>query len=209
MLIRKLEKREFAYTFGTLVDYKLNRHWGFQSGITLSVADISVLPESIFAEPDKTGKVKYRVNTSSGYGYILPAFSNNPSVGDSLTTISSEHVLNYIGIPLAVKYSIEKGRFTLNVIGGLVFNILTRAKLEIELENGTGPQKETLNNLYGINKTYISGMAGIGVDYKLNNRTSLVFAPTMRFALNSINKDATVETYPMSLGFIGGLKIRL
>jgi hypothetical protein len=192
-----------------LVDYTINNHWGLQSGLTLSNTRISLEPKQIYAQTDNNGSIKYRLNTSSGYGYVLPKFITNPIVGDSLYAFTSTHSLQYIGIPLAVTYHITRGKFRFNTLAGIAANILNKATLETTVENGSTHSIETVNNLQGVKNVYFSALAGAGVDYKLTNRTALTFEPTMRFALNSINKDATVKSYPMSLGFAMGLKIEL
>ena len=175
----------------------------------MSNTNITVDPKTIYAQQDNTGSVKYRINTSSGYGYVLPSFSSNPAVGDSLYAFTSTHSLQYIGIPLAVTYNVTRGKFKFNALAGLSANILTKAKLETTVEKGFINAPETVDNLQGLRKIYFSGLAGVGVDYKLSKKTAVTFAPTMRFALNSINKDATVKSYPMSFGFVLGLKLDL
>ena len=94
-------------------------------------------------------------------------------------------------------------------MAGLSVNILTGAKLETSVENGFDNSFETINKLQGLQKTYFSGTAGIGAAYKLTKKTAITFVPTLRFALNPINKDAAVKSYPMSLGLAVGLKIDL
>ena len=180
-----------------------------QSGVTLSNTHIIIEPKTIYAQADNTGSIKYRINTSSGYGYVLPSFIANPAAGDSLYAFTSTHSLQYIGIPLAVTYNITKGKFGFNALAGVSTNILYKAKLETDVEKGFNNELEVVNNIQGLKKMYFSGLAGVGVDYKLTNKTSLVFSPTMRFALNSINKDAPVKSYPISFGFTVGLKIGL
>ena len=203
------ENHEFSSTFGVLIDYNLNKHWGLQSGLTFSNINIIVAPKTIYAQPDNNGGIKYLINTSSGYGYVLPEFSANPAVGDSIKAIASNHSLQYIGIPVAVKYTIAKGRFQFNALAGVSANILTRARLETTLKKGNNDEIETVDKLTGLKKIYFSGLSGIGVDYKISNKISLLFEPTMRFALNSINKGTPVKSYPMSLGIRAGLKINL
>ena len=207
--LEKEEKHEFSYTFGALADYKINRHWGLQSGVTLSNINIAVQPKTIYAQPDNTGSIKYRINSSSGYGYVLPSYIINPSIGDSLYAFTSTHSIQYVDIPLAVTYCFTKDKFNLNAMAGLSVNILTSAKLETSVENGFDNSYEKINKLQGLRKTYFSGIAGIGADYKLTKKTTITLAPTVRFALNSINKEATVKSYPMSFGFAVGLKFGL
>ena len=207
--IEKSEKHEFSSTVGALVDYKLNRHWSLQSGLTYSNTNITVQPKTIYAQSDNIGSVKYRINTSSGYGYVLPSFSSTPAIGDSLYAFTSTHTINYIGIPLAIKYNITKGKFSFNMMAGFSTNILIRGKIETTVAKGFNNETEVVNNLQGLRKIYFSGLAGLGIDYKLNKKISLSFAPTYRFALNSINQDAPVKSYPNSLGLLIGLKIGL
>lgn len=207
--IEREEKHEFSSTYGALVDYKINKQWGLQSGVTLSNTNINTEPEIIYAQPDNTGKIKYRINTSSGYGFILPSYSANPVIGDSLYAFTSTHSLQYIGIPIAVSYSIAKSKFTFSARAGVSANFLTKAKLETSVEKGFDNSVETTNNIQGLKKIYFSGLTAIGVDFQLSKRTSLAFAPTLRFALNSINKNATVKSYPMTFGSSVGLNIGL
>ena len=154
-------------------------------------------------------KIKYRINTSSGYGFILPSYSANPVIGDSLYAFTSTHSLQYIGIPIAVTYSIAKSKFTFSARAGVSTNFLTKAKLEASVEKGFDNSIETVNNIQGLKKIYFSGLAVIGIDFQLSKKTALAFAPTMRFALNPINKNATVKSYPMTFGSSVGLKIEL
>jgi hypothetical protein len=207
--LAKEEKHEYSYTAGALVEYKINDHWSLQSGLTFSNTNITLEPKTIYAQPDNTGNIKYRINTSSGYGYVLPSFNTTPGIGDSLYAFTSTHSLQYIGVPLAVAFYATTGNFRIKAMAGAAVNILTRARLETTLEEGFNNSFETVNSLYGLKKICFSGLTGLGVDYKLSKKTSLSFFPTLRFALNSINKDATVKSYPMSLSFAAGVKIQL
>ena len=207
--IAKSEKHEFSSTAGVLVEYRINKKWGLQSGLTYSNTNITVGPKTIYAQKDNSGNIKYRINTSSGYGYVLPSFNTNPSVGDSLYAFTSTHTLNYIGIPLALKYNITKKKFTFTISAGISANILTKGKIETTLEKGFNNEAEVVDNLQGLKKIYFSGSTGLGVDYKLRKNLSLSFTPTYKFALNSINTNAPVKSYPNSLGLVVGLKIGL
>ena len=207
--IAESEQHEFSSTVGALVDYNLSKYWSLQSGLTYSNTNIIVQPKTIFAQSDNAGSIKFRINTSSGYGYVLPSFSNNPIIGDSLYAFSTTHTLNYINIPLALKYTISKGKFSFNVMAGFSTNILTKGIIETTLAKDFNNETQLVNELHGLKKIYFSGLAGLGVDYKLNKKIALSFAPTFRFALNSINKDAPVKSYPNTFGLVLGLKIRM
>lgn len=206
---KKSERHEFSSTSGVFVHYSLNRNWSFQSGLTYSNINISVEPKTIYAQNDNLGNIKYRLNTSSGYAYLLPSFSSNPNIGDSLYTATSTHTLRYVGIPVAVKYSIEKARLIFNVKAGVSMNFLTKGRIETEVEKGANNETEVIDNLHGLKKLYSSGLASAGVDYLLNKRIAITFEPTWRFALNAINKDAPVKSYPRSFGLAVGVRMGL
>ena len=207
--IEKNEKHEFSSTVGILIDYKLNKHWGLQTGLTYSNTNITADPKTIYAQPDNTGNVKYRINTSSGYGYVLPSFSSNTVIGDSLYAFISTHTLQYISIPAAVKYNVAKGRFGFNVFAGLSANLLINGKIETTVDDGTNNETEFIKKLQGLKKVYLAGATGLGVEYRLNKKMAITFAPTFRFALTSINRDVPVKSYPNSFGLALGLKISL
>ncbi len=209
MKIENSETETFSSTVGALLDYKLSRRWSLQSGLTLSTTNINIDPETIYAQSDNSGAVKYQINTSSGYGYILPSFSKNPNIGDSIFSMSTTHTLQYLGIPLAVKYNITKKKFTINIMTGVSANFLTHGKITTNVEKGNNNETETTDNINGLKKFYFSGITGVGLDYNFYKNLSVCFSPTFRFALNSINKDVPVKSFPNSLGFSFGLKIRL
>ena len=133
--IEKAEKHEFSSTAGALIDYRLSKHWSLQSGVTYSNTNITLEPQTIYAQKDNTGNVKYRINTSSGYGFVLPSFSSNPAIGDSLYVFTATHTLQYIGIPLAIKYSIARGKFNFNALIAVSANFLLKGKIEATVEN--------------------------------------------------------------------------
>ena len=206
--IEKGEHHEFSSTTGLLFDYRLSKHFALHTGLIFSNINITVNPKTIYAQPDNNGNIKYRLNISSGYGYLVPSFQNSPALGDSLYISAATHKLRYIGIPIAVKYTITKGKFSFEIIGGIVANHLTRGKLETEIQRGNNSEIDILNNIQGLKSNYFSGMAGIGTEYKLTKKLSVTLMPTARFALNPINKGGVVKTYPNSVGLAGGVRLQ-
>src|SRR5690242_2170197 len=95
------EKESYSWSLGLWIGYRFNNRWYLQSGLNLSTLKMNLEPEKIFAQRDNQGKIKYQINTSSGKGYLLPSFSNNPRVGDSLFARTINHSLQYTGIPIA------------------------------------------------------------------------------------------------------------
>ena len=207
--IKKSERHELSSTAGALIDYNFKKHFSIESGLSFSNTNILVAPKTIFAQRDYNGDIKYRLNTSSGYGYVLPSFTSNPNVGDSLYTFTSTHLLQYISLPALIKFNFSKKKIGFDIKTGVSVNFLTKAKVETSVENGSDNEQEVVKNLYGLKKIYFSGTTGIGINYRINDKFTITFDPAFRYAFNSINNNAPVKSYPNSFMLPVGLKINL
>lgn len=207
--LEKNEKGSYSYSFGVLVDYRLNNKFSLQSGISLSTIKMNLEPEKIYAERDNQGNVKYQINTSSGKGYILPSFSSNPRVGDSLFTDKIKHSLQYTSIPLAAKYYVTNNRLSINLVAGFSTNILSQGKISTEVNKGNEREHEKTHDIHGLRSLYFSGLTGIGFNYNIYRNLSLNFSPTINFAIDPINKNTPVNSYPGTINFQLGIKAKL
>ena len=205
--IETTENHESSSTAGIMIAYRLNNRWSIQSGLNFSNINILLKPKTIYAQPDNSGVIKYRVNISSGYGYILPSFQNTPAIGDSLIATAAAHKLRYTAIPVIISYQLSKGKFSFDVMSGVSANFLTAGVLETEVRDGANNEIDILTEIQGLKPTYFTWLAGVGTEYKLTNKLSLTLAPTARFALTSINKGSVVRSYPNSIGLVSGLKL--
>lgn len=205
----KKENYSSSYSSGVLLEYTINKRWGIQSGLSLSTTNIDLAPETIYAQLDDLGDIRYEIITSSGSAYVLPSFIHNPRVGDSIFSVATTHTLKYLMIPLALKYNLTKGRFNVNAKAGIVANFLTKATIETSVETGSHRETESTEDFQGLRSFYVSGIAGAGIDFNLKKNLAVCFFPTYRFALSSINKDVPVKSFPNSLSFGFGLKIKL
>ncbi len=209
---RELERKEkgsYSYSFGVGLEYRVNNQWSLQTGLNLSTIKMHLEPEKIFAERDNQGSVKYQINTSSGKGYTLPSFSSHPQIGDSLFTKNINHSLQYTGIPLAAKYYITNKRMSVNVLAGVSTNILSHGKISTDVNRGNETEHENIHEIHGLKPVYFSGLAGLGLSYNIFGSYSLTFSPTINFAIEPINKDVPVNSYPGTVNFQLGLKTEL
>lgn len=208
---RELEKREsgtYSYSFGFSIGYSLTDKWSLQSGISLSTLNIHIEPEKVFAERDNRGTVKYPINTSSGKAYILPSFNHTPRIGDSLFTRNIKHSLQYTAFPLVIKYHVTFGRLSANLLAGLSGNVLSKGKISTEVKSGNDSELEKTHDIQGLKPFYFNAVTGIGFDYNLYKNVSLTFSPTFNFAIEPINKNVPVSSYPGSIDFQFGLKTK-
>ena len=207
--IEKSEQIKFSSTFGVLLDYNIGKKWKLESGLTYSSRKTDIHPKTIYARPDNNGNINYRFNCSAGYSYVTVNSSGPPSFGDSVNALASTNNLQYIGLPFYAKYIFTTGRFSILPGAGISFNFLTKGKIETTVANYTGAKNSSSDKIQGLKSMYLNGTTSIGFQYKLNTIFALSFEPAFRFALSSINKDASVKTNLNSIGLSTGLTIKL
>jgi Outer membrane protein beta-barrel domain len=198
--IEKRERSDLSSTVGVLLGYKIGNKISIQSGITYSSSNISINPTKIYAEKNNSGTVKYRYNTSSGYGYILPSFSALPAVGDSLLANGANHTLRYISIPIILKYKLGNKKLTFNPGVGLTFNFLSKATLTTDVEDRFNRETEYITKLESIKIFTYSLILTPEVQYQLSKNWSISAMPYFKYSLGTINKGNIVKTYPYSFG---------
>lgn len=207
--IRQGEQHQSSTTFGVLLDYNINQHWSLQSGASLTNKTIHINPKTIYADKDDNGAVKYLYDCSSGYAFLSSKSVANPVVGDSLQAFESTNKLQYLSIPLAVKYMWALKKIDLFASVGTAVNILTKGQLETEIEDGFNKQATISNKINGLKPAYLGGNISIGAAYNFNAKFAFSFTPVFNFALASSTKGAAVKTYPNSIGLAAGIRYKL
>ena len=198
--IEKRERSDISSTVGVLLGYKIGNKITIQSGITYSSSNISISPTKIYAEKDNAGTVKYRYNTSFGYGYLLPSFSTSPAVGDSLFANGANHTLHYISIPVIAKYKLGNKKVTFHPGVGVTFNFLTKATLTTDVEDRFNRETEYITKLESIKKVGANLIITPEVQYQLSKKISISAMPYFKYSLGAINKGNVVKNYPYTFG---------
>jgi hypothetical protein len=202
--IAKRERSDLSTSLGLLIGYRTGNTITIQSGIIYSSSNISINPTKIYAEKDNTGAVKFRYNTSSGYGYVLPSFSNSPAVGDSVFADGANHTLRYITMPVIVKFKLGHGKLTFDPGFGITLNFLTKATLTTDLVNQFSRETEVISKLEGIKKFSPGLLFTPELQYQLSKKFSISAMPYFKYSLGAINKGNVVKTYPYTVGLSAG-----
>jgi hypothetical protein len=198
--IETRERSDLSFSFGILLGYAVGKRISVQSGITYAASNISINPIEIYAEKNNAGLIKYRYNTSYGYGYLQPSFSSSPAVGDSLFADGANHTLHYITVPVIVKYKIGKKKLSFNPGVGVGLNILTKATLTTDLVDNLNRETESISKLEGIKKLSASLIFTPELQYQLSKKLNLSLSPSFKYSLGPINKGNVVKTYPYTIG---------
>jgi len=214
--IRDGEQIKYAGSFAVQVQYQFNQHWAVLSGVSYSKTSSVILPRNLYARPEHHpggpqggGDLKYKLNCTAGYVYLSPKSGTAPAFGDSIQAFQSTNTLEYIAVPLGMKYSYQKGKFAINAVTALNMNILTNGKLQATIAEQTGVKTLSNVKIEGLKPVYFSAMLGIGLEYFLNQRISVFALPAKSFSLSSINKNTPADTKRGSLGLQTGIRFRL
>lgn len=199
------EKNEFSFTTGMMAGHQLNKNLSIESGLSFSSSKISIDKSKIFAQRNNSGDIKFRYNTSSGYGFLLPSFNISPLLGDSLSTSYSNLILEYAGIPLSIKYAVGKGKYKFGIGAGVSVNFLTRSLVETEVKSQQNAETEIITRLEGLRKINVSFIISPEVQYNVFSKWAISARPFLKYSLMPINNRNIVKTYSYALGLGAGL----
>jgi len=197
--ILKRESSDVSAAAGVLLGYKIKNEVTIQSGVTYSSSNINISPTKIYAEKENGGAVKYRYNKSFGYGYLLPSFNISPAVGDSLLSNGANHTLQYISVPIIIKYKSGNKKITFHPGVGVAFNFLTKATLTTDLEDRFNRETEYITKLESIKEFSASLVLTPEVQYQLSGNWSISAMPYFKYSLGAVNKGNVVKTYPYTV----------
>jgi hypothetical protein len=198
--IKNRERHLISYSYGWSVGYFISRKIILQTGVNYSSSIINIDPTEVYAVSDNNGNIKYRYNTSSGYGFLSPRFGSTPALGDSLPTESAFHNLRFINIPLVMSYHLVDHRFSFNPGIGISLNYLAKATIQTEINNGGDHEKEIITSLNGLKKISLSLLFQPEVQYNVSKNWTFGLCPYFNYSIAPINKNHIVKTYPYTLG---------
>ena len=109
--------------------------------------------------------------------------------------------LEYLEVPLILRYKLVDRKVGFNILGGLSTNFMIGNKAYANQDGSKIKIGET-NGLRTIN---YSTTLGVGLEYDLTDRVILNLEPSFKFYLNSINLDDRLNTHPYTIGIFTGV----
>ncbi len=109
--------------------------------------------------------------------------------------------LDYLEVPLNLRYTLVDRSIKLQLVGGLSTNVLVNNY--VTMDTPDGPTE--IGYLTNIRTVNYSGNAGIGLAYYFLDKFSLSLEPRFRYFLNSVNDDTLPSTRPYTIGLYTGL----
>jgi len=127
-----------------------------------------------------------------------PEFENYEALNTFLT-----QNLEFIEVPLLVKYKLVDRKLGLNVLSGLGASFLVDNSVYMNYMGEQFLMGET-KNISGVN---LIGTFGLGLDYSINRKLSLNLEPTIKYFLNSMNTGSQVSSHPYFFGVYSGVSV--
>jgi len=208
---REIEERErnvFSASIGIYVNYRIKKRWFIQSGLSYSWSNSNIDSSKSFAVLGNNGSVQYKFNTISGYGFLQPLPTIQPSVGDSVFTAKAYSQLHYLTVPLILSYRIPLNRFSLLIGSGISFNFLTGATVETKIYGLNFTQDESAIPMKGLKKINYGFLLKADFEYHINSKLGIDLIPCFKNSLTPINIHSALSAYPYNFGIGAGISYR-
>ncbi len=127
-----------------------------------------------------------------------------PQNGDALnikTEISQ--TIQFIYVPLLVRYHFGKNKLSYFVEGGGAMNIVSKDKINVYVNDAF---QET-NNLDGLKQFNYSLLLGTGIQYNFYKGLSTFIQPSFRYTITPMNQNNPIYSYPYYIGIGTGFSI--
>ncbi len=208
LAVAKREKPDASYTLGLLAEYRLSKKYSVQAGISLSNSFTSISSTVIRAIPDNSGTYKFKLATTYGLAEIKRT-GMNPQNGDSIRLKDASLQLQYVSVPVMIKYQIKPGNFNVSGLAGIGVNRIVNEKMEVEYASNTNAETEVVEKIEGLKKTFITLIVGGEASYTVNKRISIGISPAIRYSLTPVNEGTPIKTFPVSISTAALVKIKL
>ena len=135
--------------------------------------------------------------------------ANNVSlaqVPDEFTTAikaSLSQELEFIELPVELKYSVIKKKFGLNVIGGISMLLLSDNNVFAVVDDS----KTHIGEASNLNNTSYSANLGLGLDYNISKNINLNIDPMFKYQINTFN-NTSGDFNPYFIGVYSGVNIK-
>ena len=216
-------KGHFGYNFGADLGYNFNNHFAINIGINYFNS------KQVFYEQNASYyELPIRLNTSNSNtsngsitSYNLTGTSNISSSSvdfypDTLQDIDTNYYRyeyretierKYLNIPITLSYRFTKNRWSFLIEGGICAAFVYNANYEIYL-NQLNTEKEWQRNPKAGRNFVLGTSIGLGMEYALNDKLSLLCMPNFNYSLSNINAENKFRVNPYALRLSTGIRFR-
>lgn len=230
--IRRLQEQEEEHsktTFGASVGYQFHKNWSIETGIQQGKSTIRSLHraelqfqrnlEQVNPNNDRL-ESQYPLALSTSYGDVTTDISLSRAQGSAirdgsviLIGVETSQDINYIDLPLLVKYQGQVGNFYLGARAGMSMRLIGESQVET-LNIRLFPEVDFLlpklaqritTALDKSPNSSLNYVLGLNFEYALTNQLRLSIAPTFTRSFKPVFEKGAVETYAQTASLHAGL----
>lgn len=201
----------FAFSTGLKIGYDLSAKWNIQTGATYSYMEQTFKPTNIAVDSSESDKTEYSFMTSSGIvNFSSKDFEDeedtSPVNEDSVyLSYKANEKLEFINIPLLMKYRLSDKKISIFAICGITTNILISKQVKLTMLDTPYNVSLKTNKINSLRNVNVGFLLGMGFEYNIFKGFNILMEPTIKCSFTSINKNHSVKSYPYSLGIAAGL----
>ncbi len=185
-------------SYGVQISYAINKRFSIRSG--LNNVDLGYQTENVGFTPSANSPNLQSIDYNTASDIILisdnenpkgfSAFQKNPnSVQQSSGQLNQS--INYLEVPLEMKYALVNNKVGINMIGGVSTLFLQKNQIHIE----TGDFETLIGEANNLNNLSFSGNIGLGIDYELTEQLEINLEPIFKYQFNAVNDVTNFRPY--------------
>lgn len=203
-----------AYAGGISLNYGFNDRLSLASGLYLS--RIGQENEDVVAYDSPDSPYLYNLASSGGTVTINPQKFEKVMVreidntkdsvpGDYIVSGTFVQNLDYLEVPLVIKYKMLQSRFSVNLSGGLSPGILVNNRSYFSVDG----EKVQTGYTENIKPVIYNSVMGLGIEYSISTKLSINLDPLFKYSLSPINSNSGIKYHPYSISWFTGITYKL
>ena len=199
---------------GINLNYNINNRLSLSSGLYLS--RVGQENNDVVAYDAPGGENLYKLATSGGTVVINPtsfATVMIQQIDSSKDSIPGDYTINgtfvqnldYLEVPLMMKYKVFDKKFSVNLMGGLSPGILVNNRSYFS-QDGNKVETGTIEN---IKPMIYNSVVGLGLQYLVSKKLSIGVEPVFKYSLTPVNSGSSLDYHPYSFSFFTGITYKL
>lgn len=182
-------------SYGIGVSYAINKRLAIKTGVSnlnLDYDTENIAFYSSFEDQSRIANTNIERNSNSKY-LVLKSENNLSKNTTEIQSIQSNQNLGnlnqrtqYIEVPLEMSYALLNKKVGISVRGGMSTLFLTANEVSIKATDGTMQIGKASN----LNTVHFSSNVGLGFSYNFMKSFQLNLEPTLRYQINTFNKNA-------------------
>ena len=211
-----------AYSGGISLSYRVFGRLSVQTGVFYSqmgqlINNVTPVPNMYANISSNNAYTRNFVRTSSGTGAVLSNLKSNTNTSYSEYFSTESHFdihrseqyqlierLDYIEIPLMIRYKIVDRKFSFHVLSGVSANVLLETNVFVD--NGSEIVKS--GTILMARPVNYSSAIGLGIGYQIIKNLSLGIEPTFKYFLQPYTTNSKINANPYAFGIYSGVVYR-